>query len=292
MLQNFATLCLVTIGAFVLNIDNIVIDTYKTHRDTEKAADLNLHDSIVVVQNGSGHGTGFFVGKNLIMTNEHVVANAKTLVVQLYNGAQYGAELVASNSDMDLALLRINYVSTNVLELAKANIPIGRDVFMLGHGSFNFYTLERGTSGRMYPFIGDNWNNNQQLLTIGAIGGFSGSPVLDSNTGKVVGVLAGGSADPRAKLGIMIPILDVRDFLKNAHLKKKAKPKKVKEKVVYISLTIPAAAVSKHQEGPLRKYCKEKGVQIIRKDDMIIFEGAKKYLITIANYILRNGELK
>jgi len=68
-----------------------------------------LKNSAVTVLSESGHGTGFFVDdQGLILTNQHVIANSEYLAVQFDSEHKIIAELVASDSQKDVALLRAN----------------------------------------------------------------------------------------------------------------------------------------------------------------------------------------
>ncbi|MDI6809359.1 MAG: trypsin-like peptidase domain-containing protein [Candidatus Eisenbacteria bacterium] len=57
----------------------------------------------------SNMGSGFIIHEDgYILTNEHVVANAQKVNVTLTDGRQFDANVVASDSNYDLALLKIN----------------------------------------------------------------------------------------------------------------------------------------------------------------------------------------
>lgn len=84
-------------------------------------------------------GTGFALTSHYIVTNYHVIEDAKSISVQGINGNfnnKYSATVVASDKFNDLALLRVNGVT-----ITSANIPysvktttsdVGEDVFVLG----------------------------------------------------------------------------------------------------------------------------------------------------------------
>jgi serine protease Do len=57
---------------------------------------------------GRGIGTGFLINdQGHILTNSHVVEQAEQIIVQLHDGAQVAAEVIATDPPTDIALLRI-----------------------------------------------------------------------------------------------------------------------------------------------------------------------------------------
>ncbi len=74
-------------------------------------ADLieRIQASVVQVDAGGGSGSGFVISADgLVVTNEHVVGNARGVGVWLTNGRRYDGEVLERSSDADLALVRID----------------------------------------------------------------------------------------------------------------------------------------------------------------------------------------
>ena len=58
---------------------------------------------------GGGIGTGFVIGKNRILTNAHVVSNARRVLITVHGSpVKYPAKVEHIAHDCDLALLRVD----------------------------------------------------------------------------------------------------------------------------------------------------------------------------------------
>ena len=145
-------------------------------------------DAITGVYPNNGAGTGFYIGRGIVATAEHVLDGAtKGIKVQLANGELVSANVVAREASADWALLRLNNHSFNPppLQFASAReVQAGRTAFLLGrpHGS----EVDALTKGRIGDLVG-----SKKLITLGhtveSVPGMSGAPLLLEN-GKVAGI--------------------------------------------------------------------------------------------------------
>jgi S1-C subfamily serine protease len=135
--------------------------------------------------------TGFLVdGKGYLITNAHVVENAKNLIVENIKGDQYTAEVVYSNSVTDLSILKITDTSFNKVTnlpytFTKTGAELAEPVFTLG------YPREEVVYGEGYlsaqsGYYGDT---TSYQISISANPGNSGGPVIDQN-GEVIGIIS------------------------------------------------------------------------------------------------------
>src|SRR5260370_33226122 len=76
---------------------------------------------------GGGIGSGFiFASDGQILTNAHVVAQARRIQVTLADGRKFDAGLVGSDPDVDVAVLRIGADHLPVAELGRAPLRAGQ----------------------------------------------------------------------------------------------------------------------------------------------------------------------
>src|SRR5258708_18856669 len=85
-------------------------------------------------QEYGGVGSGFiFASDGQILTNAHVVANARRVRVTLVDGRTFDASLVGSEPDVDIALLRIGADHLPVAELGRGPLRVGQLVIAVGN---------------------------------------------------------------------------------------------------------------------------------------------------------------
>lgn len=88
---------------------------------------------IPVKSDAVGSGVVFDAAKGLIVTNAHVVAHEKVIVVTLKNGERYHAKLIAKDKGYDIAILHINAPHLTALSFANSdNVKVGDFVTAIG----------------------------------------------------------------------------------------------------------------------------------------------------------------
>ena len=149
-----------------------------------------IQASVVQIVVGGGSGSGFIVGADgLVVTNEHVVDNARTVRVWLTSGRSYEGDVLERDATSDLALVKIG--GDKRFEAIPVGDPghvrVGDEVLALGFPLAerigNDLTVTRGiiSSKRIE-------NGVEQFQTDAAINpGNSGGPLVNSS-GEVIGV--------------------------------------------------------------------------------------------------------
>jgi S1-C subfamily serine protease len=172
----------------------------------------------------TGSGTGWIVsGKNKrVVTNAHVVSNARFLTLEKEGDPKkYIATVEHVAHDCDLAVLKLKDESffTDTLPLELGAIPeIESEVSVYGYPiGGERLSVTRGIVSRIdfRPYAHSNVDSHLTIQIDAAINpGNSGGPVLQN--GKVVGVaFQGFSGDVAQNVGYMIPTPVVKRFLKD-----------------------------------------------------------------------------
>ncbi|MFI1148760.1 S1C family serine protease [Streptomyces sp. NPDC020817] len=179
---------------------------------------------------GSGTGTGFVLdGQGHILTNNHVVSDAKDITVTFSTGESVTAGLVGRDSGYDLAVVKVDGVrGLHPLSLGNSeNVKVGDPVVAIGAPFDLSNTVTAGiisATGRPITAGGDKGDGSDisyvdALQTDAPINpGNSGGPLLDAKA-RVIGINsairgadAGGDGAERAKqsgsigLGFAIPV--------------------------------------------------------------------------------------
>ena len=142
-------------------------------------------------------GTGFALTNNYVVTNYHVVEEAKSISIQGINGNfnnKYGATVVATDKINDLAILKVNGVN-----ISNANIPysvntttseVGEDVFVLGYPLTSTMGDEiKLTTGVVSSKSGFQGDVSLYQISAPIQPGNSGGPLFDSK-GNIIGVVS------------------------------------------------------------------------------------------------------
>jgi len=157
---------------------------------------------------GSGLGSGFIVREDgLIVTNRHVIADARTVRVKLADGRELPAQILGTDAATDIALLKVAASGLPSLRLESSEkVSVGDPVIAIGNPFGLGQSVTAGIlSARARTLEQDPYIDF--LQTDAAINfGNSGGPLL-STDGAVVGVTSailspsGGSVG----LGFAIP---------------------------------------------------------------------------------------
>lgn len=167
-----------------------------------------------------GSGTGWVVSKDRILTNAHVVSNARFLTLEKERDPKkYIAEVEHVAHDCDLAVLKVQDPSffTGTIPLDLGDLPeIESEVSVYGYPiGGERLSVTRGIVSRIdfRPYAHSGIDSHLTIQIDAAINpGNSGGPVLQK--GKVVGVaFQGFSGDVAQNVGYMIPTPVIRRFL-------------------------------------------------------------------------------
>ena len=168
-----------------------------------------------------GAGSGFIWDeKGHVVTNYHVIEEARKITITLQDRSEWPAELVGSAPEKDLAVLKINAPRERLKPLLpgeSAGLSVGRKVLAIGNPFGLDTTLTTGVVsalGREIEATGNRTIRNV-IQTDAAINpGNSGGPLLDSS-GRLIGVNTAIYSPSGASVGIgfAIPVDTVKKIV-------------------------------------------------------------------------------
>jgi len=175
-------------------------------------------------------GTGFILSQDgYILTNNHVIAGANAIRVNLLDGTSYDAVVVGAEADNDLALLKIDATGLKPVAIGKSSsLVVGEMVCAIGNPLGELTdSLTVGYVSALDREINTDGTPINMLQTDCAINsGNSGGPLFDMN-GNVIGITtAKYASDEIEGLGFAIPIDEamaiVADLLQYGYVTGKA----------------------------------------------------------------------
>lgn len=161
-----------------------------------------------------GQGSGFIIDKDgHILTNYHVIANARQVEVTLTNKKKYKAEIIGRDPSHDLAVIKIDAPNLHPVTLGDSSqLQVGQKVYAIGNPFGLNGTMTRGivSSIRSVREPGDEGGAfiDEAIQTDAAINpGNSGGPLLNSR-GDVIGIntMIASSVGQSAGIGFAIPV--------------------------------------------------------------------------------------
>ena len=158
-----------------------------------------------------GQGTGFIIDKQgHIVTNYHVIAEARQVEVTLHNRKKYKATIVGTDRSHDLAIVQIKAPDLVPMTLGDStNLQVGQKVYAIGNPFGLSGTLTRGiVSSIRQVQEPDGMVIDEAIQTDAAINpGNSGGPLLNWH-GEVIGIntMIASSVGQSAGIGFAIPI--------------------------------------------------------------------------------------
>ncbi|MEG2353795.1 MAG: trypsin-like peptidase domain-containing protein [Clostridium sp.] len=231
------------------------------------------------VQEVEGIGSGVIINEEgYILTNNHVVQNAKTINVILNNGKEVEAKVINTDPSYDLAIVKIteDIKMPGVAEFGDSeNLSVGESVVAIGNplGKELSGSVTTGVVSAINRNIDENNPDLKLIQTDAAISpGNSGGPLLNSN-GQLIGINTQKRVGQGVEgLGFAIPIHQIQPKIENL-----MKPK------IMLGITIRPITEedSKRYELPIGLFI----------NDIAPFSSAEKAGIKIGDIILAfNGE--
>jgi len=158
-----------------------------------------------------GQGSGFVIDKEgHIITNYHVIADARQVEVTMHNRKKYKATVIGTDPAHDLAIIQIQ--ASNLIPAVlgdSKNLQVGQKVYAIGNPFGLSGTMTRGIVSSIRPVREPNGATiDEAIQTDAAINpGNSGGPLMNWH-GEVIGIntMILSSVGQNAGIGFAIPI--------------------------------------------------------------------------------------
>ncbi len=212
---------------------------------TSRPAIVQIRASAADGQSQGSRGSGFFIdAEGYILTAQHVIDKAKDLEVRTADGQRLAARVVVADSQLDLALLKVQSErEAPVLALGDSErIQVGDLAVVFSYPYGRESSMSLGIISRAGRTYADSAGFDYIQTDAGAYPGVSGGPLLNSQ-GHVIGMIT--MASERGNLGFAMPI----------NLIKKMLPRLLRgEKLVWGWLGVQMADISLGQAKSLGLY--------------------------------------
>lgn len=142
--------------------------------------------SVVSVRAPDRSGSGFYVTRDLILTNEHVVTGERSVNVTLNDGTRLLGHVVFTNPDVDIALVRVpaSRAGQEALPLGSGRAAkAGQEVLAIGAAFGLANTVTRGIVSAVRTEGGVTFVQTDAAINPGS----SGGPLIDRQ-GRVIGI--------------------------------------------------------------------------------------------------------
>jgi S1-C subfamily serine protease len=208
----------VPIPADLMQEQTLLVDLYA--RINPSVVNITIYGN----QNGDvlpfGQGSGFvFDAAGYIVTNAHVIDSADQVDVTFSDGSILSAEIVGTDLNSDLAVVKVNQLPEGIKPLVMGSmrdLAVGQTVIAIG----NPFGLEGTLTSGIISALGRNipaltpFSIPQSIQTDAAINpGNSGGPLLNL-AGEVIGVNAqietGSTSRSNSGVGFAIPVSIVK----------------------------------------------------------------------------------
>jgi len=209
---------------------------------------------------GVGMGTGFLFNKEYVVTNAHVVGNAKVVTLISKDGKKIRVPVVATDVDADVAVVRL--VGENaknpprVLRFCRRDeIVLGEDVIGIGHPWGLIWTITRGIVSGYDRFAGSGRSVPLVQTDTKILQGNSGGPLISVKNDCVVAMntMVNVADQTKGRFG-NIPFSIDGDYLRT-RIHDLIKHKKIKnlilgiqfdsDKGLYVKVVVPFSLASK-----------------------------------------------
>jgi hypothetical protein len=144
--------------------------------------------AVINAYGGDGHlrnqGSGVVVGKDIVVTNCHVIEDAKRIAVA-HTGRELDAKAETSDIERDLCQLSVPGLAAVPAELWRSPLKVGQRVYAIGAPEGLELTISEGLVSSIREFDGSQYIQTSAPISAGSSGGG-----LFDVEGRLVGITA------------------------------------------------------------------------------------------------------
>ena len=169
-------------------------------------------------------GSGFIISSDgYILTNHHVIEDADSITVTMYDGRSFEAELVGSDESNDVAVLKIDADGLTPVVLGSSDsLEVGDDVVAIGNplGELTF-SLTAGVVSALDRTVTTQSTTMELIQTDCAINSGNSGGALFNMYGEVIGITnskysSNGTNEASIdNIGFAIPIDNIRSIVES-----------------------------------------------------------------------------
>ena len=177
----------------------------------------------------TGAGSGVIISDDgYIITNNHVVKDAKSITIKLYNGETMEAELVGTDPKTDIAVIKVDAKDLPVVTIGDSSaVQVGDDAFVIGNPLGYGISASEGIISAKEREIQVNNEIINAIQTTAAINGGNSGGGLFNIKGELIGIVNSKSGGSNVEgMGYAIPIneaiMTANDLIQYGHVKNRA----------------------------------------------------------------------
>jgi len=171
----------------------------------------DVQEKVLTIETREGFGSGFLYNdKGDILTNAHVVLGFDEVTVITTTNNEYRGEVIGISDTTDVAVVRVSDLKgVEPVKISKDKAEIGDEVLALGSPLGYQNTVTTGIiSGIDRDLDVDQFRyENVYQISAPIAPGNSGGPLVNSQTGEVIGINSAGYN--QGSIGFSIPIINI-----------------------------------------------------------------------------------
>lgn len=221
---------------------------------------------------GKGAGSGAVLDKEgHILTNEHVIEGARQVKVAMADGSMYDAQLVGSDEEYDIAVLKINAPRDELYPISlgtSENLRVGQKAYALGNPFGLDHTLTSGVISSLNRSLPSRVNGrvmDGMVQTDAAMNpGNSGGPLLNTSA-EMVGMCVAirSSVGQNSGVGFAIPADRIRRFV--PELIKNGRIVRAYHGIVVLNETDRGLRIAKLSQGGPAEHAGLRGFRVVKR---------------------------